>query len=124
MTLSAEVTRHHTAWIQGADSRLDVVRYGRRRSALVCFGDQLPSGCNKRAAGVGDDSRNRRRSALARAAWNRPRRRGRRRRPQLRCADLLETCRSSYRLRGRYAICAGTGTVALSRRNGRPPTVS
>ena len=43
MTLSAEVARHHTAWIQGADSRARVVRYAVDGDQLVCFGDQLPS---------------------------------------------------------------------------------
>ena len=43
MTLPAEVPRHHTAWIQGADSRPHVVRYAVDGDQLVCFGDQLPS---------------------------------------------------------------------------------
>jgi hypothetical protein len=43
MTLSAEVARHHTAWIESADSRPHVVRYAVDGDQLVCFGDQLPS---------------------------------------------------------------------------------
>jgi hypothetical protein len=42
MTLSAEVARHHTAWIQSADSRPHMVRYAVDGDQLVCFGDQLP----------------------------------------------------------------------------------
>jgi hypothetical protein len=43
MTLSAEVARHHTAWIQGAGSRPRIVRYAVDGDQMVCFGDQLPS---------------------------------------------------------------------------------
>jgi hypothetical protein len=43
MTLSPEVVRHHTAWVQGPDSRPRPVRYAVDRDRLVCFGDQLPS---------------------------------------------------------------------------------
>lgn len=43
MTLSAEVARHHSAWVQGADARPRVVRYAVDGDRLVCFGDQLPS---------------------------------------------------------------------------------
>jgi hypothetical protein len=42
MTLSAEVARHHTAWVRGADSHPRPVRYSVDGDRLVCFGDQLP----------------------------------------------------------------------------------
>ena len=42
MTLSAEVTGHHTAWVQGADSQSRPVCYSIDGDRLVCFGDQLP----------------------------------------------------------------------------------
>lgn len=43
MTLSPEVARHHTAWVQGTDSRSHPVRYAVDRDHLVWFGDQLPA---------------------------------------------------------------------------------
>lgn len=42
MTLSAEVTRHHTAWVHCADCRSHPVRYAVDGERMVCFGDQLP----------------------------------------------------------------------------------
>jgi hypothetical protein len=42
MTLSPEVVRHHTAWVQAADSRPFPVRYAVDRDHMVWFGDQLP----------------------------------------------------------------------------------
>ncbi|HEY5076736.1 MAG TPA: hypothetical protein VIJ48_04455 [Acidimicrobiia bacterium] len=43
MTLSAEVTRHHTAWVHCADCPPHPVRYAVDGDRLVCFGDQLPA---------------------------------------------------------------------------------
>lgn len=43
MTLSAEVVRHHTAWVQGAQSQPRTVRYAVDGDQMVCFGDQLPA---------------------------------------------------------------------------------
>lgn len=43
MTLSAAVTRHHTAWVRGTDSQPRAVRYAVDGDQLVCFGDQLPA---------------------------------------------------------------------------------
>ncbi len=42
MTLSAEVVRHHTAWVRGPHSAPNNVRYAVDGDRLVCFGDQLP----------------------------------------------------------------------------------
>ncbi len=44
MTLSAEVTRHHTAWVHCDECRPRPVRYAVDGNRLVCFGDQLPPG--------------------------------------------------------------------------------
>ena len=44
MTLSAEVTRHHTAWVHCAGCRPHAVRYAVDGDRLVCFGDELPAG--------------------------------------------------------------------------------
>jgi hypothetical protein len=44
MTLSAEVTKHHTAWVQLADARARTVRYAVSGDRMVCFGDELPAG--------------------------------------------------------------------------------
>lgn len=44
MTLSAEVTRHHTAWVRCSDCRPSPVRYAVDGDRLVCFGDELPAG--------------------------------------------------------------------------------
>ena len=41
MTLSAEVTRHHTAWVHCAECRPHPVRYAVDGDRLVCFGDEL-----------------------------------------------------------------------------------
>ena len=43
MTLPAEVTRHHTAWVHCAECRPHPVRYAVDGDRLVCFGDQLPA---------------------------------------------------------------------------------
>ena len=43
MTLAAEVTRHHTAWVHCADWQPHPVRYAVDGDQLVCFGDQLPA---------------------------------------------------------------------------------
>ena len=43
MTLSAEVTRHHTAWVHCAACRPHAVRYAVDGDRLVCFGDGLPA---------------------------------------------------------------------------------
>jgi hypothetical protein len=43
MTLSAEVIRHHTAWVHCADCPPHPVRYAVDGNQLVCFGDQLPA---------------------------------------------------------------------------------
>jgi hypothetical protein len=42
MTLSADVTRHHTAWVHCSGCRPTAVRYAVDRDRLVCFGDELP----------------------------------------------------------------------------------
>jgi hypothetical protein len=44
MTLSAAVTKHHTAWVQYGGARPRTVRYAVSGDQLVCFGDQLPAG--------------------------------------------------------------------------------
>jgi hypothetical protein len=44
MTLSAEVAKHHTAWVQYEGARPRTVRYAVSGDQLVCFGDQLPAG--------------------------------------------------------------------------------
>ncbi len=43
MTLSAEIVRHHTAWIQGPRSGARPVRYAIEGDHLVCFGEELPA---------------------------------------------------------------------------------
>jgi hypothetical protein len=42
MTLPAEVTRHHTAWVQCAGCEPHPVRYAVDGERIICFGDQLP----------------------------------------------------------------------------------
>ena len=43
MTLSAEVTRHHTAWVHCNTCAPRAVRYAVDGDRLVCFGDALPA---------------------------------------------------------------------------------
>ena len=43
MTLSAEVTRHHTAWVHCTDCQPHPVRYAVDGDRMVWFGDQLPA---------------------------------------------------------------------------------
>jgi hypothetical protein len=44
MTLSADITRHHTAWVHCNDCGPRAVRYAVDGDRLVCFGDELPAG--------------------------------------------------------------------------------
>ena len=43
MPLSADVTRHHTAWVQCGDCAPHPVRYAVDGDRMVWFGDQLPA---------------------------------------------------------------------------------
>lgn len=43
MTLPAEVTRHHTAWVHCAGRQPHPVRYAVDGDRMVRFGDQLPA---------------------------------------------------------------------------------
>ena len=43
MTLSSEVTRHHTAWVHCSECEPHAVRYAVDRDQIVCFGDKLPA---------------------------------------------------------------------------------
>jgi hypothetical protein len=43
MTLPAEVTRHHTAWVHCAGCEPHPVRYAVDGDRMICFGDQLPA---------------------------------------------------------------------------------
>ncbi len=43
MTLSAEISRHHTAWVHCDECRPRAVRYAVDGDRLLCFGDKLPA---------------------------------------------------------------------------------